>query len=206
MDGRRGFGLLIARAPKTMRLDMRSLRSFALQTAWLFALSDGCAEEEHAPQQLRDAALPAVEASADPRYSFPCLGVPTVTSAPTFSAIYFEVLCNSGCVDAYCHGSRGRWADLDFSQLDIAYYDLVGHESGKLVPVDHRPTCAESSLLRVKPYAPDESLLYLKLSGRAPCGTRMPPPSSEYDPLGDAQREQVRRWIELGAKSFKDET
>jgi hypothetical protein len=174
-----------------------------LLSSTFLALTVSCnAADSRAPA---DGGPLASEAGPDPSYSFPCLGVRTVSGAPTFSAIYLEVMCTGGCVDAYCHGSRGTWADLDLSQLDGAYYELVDQPSGKLIPVDNRPTCAESPLLRVKPGAPEESLLYLKVSGRAPCGTRMPPPSSEYRPLLDAQVAQIRRWIELGAPSFRDE-
>lgn len=184
---------------------MRLSRARRALTLVPLALAHGaCAESEHAPS-APEAGLPLLDAGVAPSYSFPCLGAPAATGAPTFTAIYAEVMCNGGCVDAYCHGSRGTWADLDLSQLDGAYYALVNQPTGKLVPVDMRPTCAESALLRVKPGAPDESLLYLKVSGRAPCGTRMPPPSSEYRALGDAQVAQIRRWIERGAPSFRDE-
>jgi hypothetical protein len=151
-----------------------------------------------------DASAAASEASADPSYSFPCFRVPTVSGAPTFTAVYLEVLCTSGCVDAYCHGSRGAWADLDLSLFDGAYQELIAQPTGKLIPVDGRPTCSESPLLRVQPFAPEQSLLYLKLSRRAPCGSSMPPARSPYPPLDETKLAQVRRWIELGATRSDD--
>lgn len=166
-------------------------------------LTFGCSDADSAAQP--DASPPSVEAGADQHYSFPCLAAPTVTGAPTFTAIYNEIFCSNGCADVYCHGSSARWADLDLSLIDGAYHLLVDRPAGKLIPVDGRPTCAESSLLRVKPGAPEESLLYLKVSGRAPCGTIMPPPGSGARPLAPEKIEQIRRWIELGAKSFRDE-
>jgi hypothetical protein len=177
-----------------------------MRTSLLFGtavVTLGCADSN--PMESRDTSSSAIEAGTDQHYSFPCLAAPTVTGAPAWVSIYTEVLCNSGCVAGYCHGSRGRWGDLDLAQLDGAYYQLVGQPTGKLIPVDNRPTCAESTLLRVKPGAPEESLLFLKISGRAPCGTNMPPPSSGHHALAPEKVEQIRRWIELGARSFLDE-
>ena len=59
------------------------------------------------------------------------------------------------------------------------------------------PICAMLGKKRVVPHEPDESLLYLKLTVDAPCGQQMPPGGQ----LRDDAREQVRAWIEAGAKN-----
>jgi hypothetical protein len=154
-------------------------------------------EAQGTENDTQDAAAATVDAAY---YSYPCVPIANPTGAATFQAVYLEVLCTSGCVNAYCHGSRGAWGDLDMTNFQGAYNALVGRPTGKLVPVDGRPTCSESDLVRVAPGDPERSLMYLKISGRAPCGTRMPPPSSDYPALSEPQIAQVRRWIEGGAR------
>jgi hypothetical protein len=132
-------------------------------------------------------------------YQFPCVGERAPTRSPDFVSVYMEIFCHAGCADWYCHGSRGAWANLDLGTIEGAYAHLVGVPSGKTQPVDHRATCRESELMRVEPGAPERSLLFLKVSDRAPCGGPMPPPESERALLDPAARDHLERWIRAGA-------
>jgi outer membrane protein assembly factor BamB len=105
--------------------------------------------------------------------------------APTFDAVYREVLEPSGCTTTYCHGCGGNLAMMDRA---TAYDNLVNAAAdGKL--------CAKSGLRRVTPGKPNESLLYVKLLENPPCGVRMPVAGKL--PLADI--EQIKAWITLGA-------
>jgi hypothetical protein len=127
-------------------------------------------------------------------YQFPCLAAETGDAgAPTFSAIYHELFCRSGCANIYCHGSRGANAGLSFETAELAYGGLVG------VPANSDSLCADSGFLRVEANAPDRSLLLLKLDGHPPCGQTMPPPPEGYAPASAEQLEQLRAWIDNGA-------
>lgn len=133
-------------------------------------------------------------------YTFPCLGERESTNEATFTSVYLDVFCHVSCTNPYCHGSSGAWGNMDLSSsIEIAYANLVGHRTGTDVPADGRATCRNSDLLRVVPGAPEQSLLYLKITGKAPCGTVMPPPDSDYSLLTEAQIDHIRRWIEAGA-------
>jgi hypothetical protein len=152
----------------------------------------------HAPDPSGEDGGPPQQGS----YEFPCLwrdDDAEPSRAATFEAVYVEVFCKAGCATFYCHGSRGAWADLDMTSILGAYQALVGMPTGNDIPVGGRPTCRESELLRVEPYAPERSLLYLKVSGAAPCGAPMPPPEAERAALTEQELDQVRRWIEAGA-------
>lgn len=133
-------------------------------------------------------------------YTFPCLGERDATNEATFTSVYLDIFCKTSCTNPYCHGSSGAWGELDLSSsIEVAYENLVAHRTGTNVPADGRATCRESDLLRVVPGQPEQSLLYLKITGNTPCGVRMPPPDEDYSPLDPAQIEQIRRWIEAGA-------
>jgi hypothetical protein len=57
--------------------------------------------------------------------------------------------------------------------------------------------------MRVVPGDPENSLLYLKLANRAPCGSGMPvagPPREMSGLFNARQLEVVRSWIAAGAK------
>jgi hypothetical protein len=178
--------------------------------AWL-ALASACGDagavsvEDAAAGSQRDAegwsdpSSPGRGDASAANYAFPCLGEHEPTHEPTFEAVYLDVFCRAGCVQPYCHGTRGAWADLDLSTIPGAYAALVGARAGQKLPVDGRPTCHESPLLRVEPGAPDRSLLYLKVSGAPPCGSAMPPSDSGWEPIAAEQLEQIRRWILAGA-------
>jgi hypothetical protein len=68
-----------------------------------------------------------------------------------------------------------------------------------LVDQDSNPgnkDCAKLGLKRVKPGAPDESLLYRKLDIHSPCGQQMPPGGT----LSQEFQNEVRDWIANGAQ------
>lgn len=69
-----------------------------------------------------------------------------------------------------------------------AYANLVGVAAAG-------PACAPSNLKRVTAGNPNQSLLYLKISGAPPCGGPMPPPGQL--PADDIER--IRQWIAGGA-------
>jgi hypothetical protein len=107
------------------------------------------------------------------------------TFAPTFDAVYREVLEPSGCTTTMCHGAGGM---LSLQDRDTSHGNLVDADAeGDL--------CASSGLARVVPGDPDESLLYLKLLEDPPCGVRMPVGGA----LDQEQIDQVREWISRGA-------
>jgi cytochrome c5 len=109
-------------------------------------------------------------------------------AGPTFTLLFDSVF--STCRNPMCHGG-GVTGGLDMSSKKAAYDALVDHASS--------PTsiCAMLGKKRVVPNQPEESLLYLKLTLDAPCGQQMPPGGQ----LRDEQRDQVRAWIEAGAKN-----
>lgn len=192
---------------KTRTTLQRLLSALSLALA---SCGDASVQRDQSPAMHADASATR-DAAAGPRtieieaidagaYAFPCLGATPPARSDTFESVYLEILCTRGCVDSYCHGSRGAWGGLDLaSSLGQAYAALVGQPAGDLRPVDARPTCVSSPLARVTPYEPERSLLYLKLSRRAPCGSAMPPDSSGRTPLAAEQLEHVRRWIVAGA-------
>lgn len=109
---------------------------------------------------------------------------PTVPG--TFSHIYEQAFktCRT-----QCH-SMG-YSKLNMATRDAAYASLVDQDSNP-----GNMDCAKLRLKRVKPGAPDESLLYLKLDIHAPCGQQMPPGGT----LRQEVRDEVRDWIANGAK------
>jgi hypothetical protein len=80
---------------------------------------------------------------------------------------------------------------------DQAHLSLYPNAWAQLVGV----ASTESPLKRVEPRAPAKSYLYLKLLGTQAeaggSGARMP---YQQDPLAPAEIEQLRQWIEQGAK------
>jgi len=113
-------------------------------------------------------------------------GAPTY--APTFSAIYDEILAQS-CALAFCHAGADF---LTITSKDQAYGVLVNAQA-------KGPQCASSGLKLVDPGHPETSLLYLKVTS-PPCGSKMPllygDASGSLDPM---QIDQIKTWIEAGA-------
>jgi hypothetical protein len=158
----------------------RHLDSKAAAAAALIASSVACSNDANEPSGgPSDAASPVWDAA------FPDAEEPARTYAPTFSAVWAEVLYSS-CGASYCHS--GDQTGLMLMTADQAYDDLVG-KSPKGVD------CRDSGLLLVEPGHPESSLIYLKVVD-PPCGALMP---YRLGRIPDRDIEQMRRWIELGA-------
>lgn len=99
---------------------------------------------------------------------------PTVSYASDVQPIF-----DASCVG--CHGAGGN-AGLDLR---------ASVSRGNLVEV----VATESSLLRIEPGSPQDSWLYLKLTGQHDVGDIMPPGGG----LGSDTVDLVRVWIEEGA-------
>jgi hypothetical protein len=98
---------------------------------------------------------------------------------PDLESLRAEIFTPS-CAFPSCHASADAAGGLDLETADLEA-ELVGATSG---------TC--DGWIRVVPGAPDESLLYTKLAGPAPCGALMPPAAA----LPPEQVACVRTWIE----------
>jgi hypothetical protein len=111
------------------------------------------------------------------------------TYAPTYSAIYDEVLLRN-CALVFCHAGTSDY--LVITNKDEGYGALVAAPA-------QGPTCAPTGLKRVNPGHPESSLMYLKIT-RPPCGSKMPlvygSPDGSLDP---AQIDQIGQWIDAGA-------
>lgn len=105
------------------------------------------------------------------------------TYAPTYSAIYDEILEPQGCTADRCHGGLGLKLANKMTGLTSLMADVgVG-------------ACAGMKF--VVPGQPDMSLLYRKVAdAMPPCGARMP---LSLAPLKPEELMQIRTWIEMGA-------
>lgn len=120
--------------------------------------------------------------------------------APTFSAIYEEIIVATGCNGGpLCHG--GLVGMLRMNTKKEAYDSLVGVPAmGTNLADTVAPNCEDTDLVRVVPEDPGASLLMQKIDppgGEAPCGSAMPPTGM----LEPAQIEQIRTWIANGAEN-----
>jgi hypothetical protein len=125
-------------------------------------------------------------------------GTPAAQAAPgpnSFTAIYKEIIKGTGCTGSpICHtGPAGK---LQMSNQMAAYQALVGVSAMGMNQTLQPPHCADSGLKRVVPGDPDNSLLMLKVLGKAPCGAAMPP---NPPLLSQDQSDRIRAWIVNGA-------
>ncbi len=109
---------------------------------------------------------------------------PPVDPSATFTRVQSKVFTTS-CAFSGCHGSAGTQAGLNLT-AGAAYANLVNVPSTEIASID-----------RVEPEAPDQSYLYMKVTG-APgiIGSRMPLGLPE---LTSDQTELIRNWILRGA-------
>lgn len=122
--------------------------------------------------------------------------------AATFADVH-ELLSCEGCNNSFCHGSAAGFNINGLGRTE--FYELLVGKDGKGGPAG---TMAEGGLCegkkRVVPGDPENSLLYLKLANRAPCGEAgMPIPGAtrmESGLFNPRQLEVVRSWIAAGAK------
>lgn len=107
--------------------------------------------------------------------------------APTFRALYADVIAPYRCAE--CHRAGELWSMLDLSSVEVAYTSLVG-----VVGCD-------GVTPRVTPCDPRASTLGLVPTGRAePCGGRHT--YSGVYPTGivtPEERERIDAWIAAGA-------
>jgi hypothetical protein len=112
--------------------------------------------------------------------------------APTYTAVWFEILVPN-CANSFCHGGNDN--SFILSTKEASYRS----PTGLLDAPAGGSACAKSGLLHVDPGHPESSLLYLKLTD-PPCGVRMPNLPGSLGRLDPRDIEQVRSWIELGAR------
>lgn len=90
---------------------------------------------------------------------------------------HIQPIFNQSCNNTACHNSEDRAGGISLT----SYGELF------------------SSPFLVIPFAPDESLLYLSVSGKSV--NVMPPPYGTSLPLTDNQIRGIKTWIEEGAES-----
>jgi hypothetical protein len=86
---------------------------------------------------------------------------------------------------ASCHGRRGG---LTLTPAEVAYAGLVDV-----------PSSGDASLMRVKPGAPLQSLLFLTLTDDAASAVGAMPPRQALSLAEPAAAELIRQWIAEGA-------
>lgn len=122
-----------------------------------------------------------------------CVTIANPTGAPTFDAVFDEVLCTNTCTDSFCHGANGA-GELQLHRREAAYTALIN-------VVADGEECRASGLNRVVPGDAAASLLVQKLRPDPVCGGAMPQgveiSGEGYVP--DAQIAQIEAWINAGA-------
>jgi hypothetical protein len=111
----------------------------------------------------------------------------------TWTEVSTKVITPVSCGGPLCHTLTAGGFTLGTS--DQLYGELVNAKASGKFCGPNGPD-GGTSLDRVKPGDPDNSLLYLKLAQRPPCGDPMP----STGPLDAAKIEIVRSWIAAGAK------
>lgn len=109
-----------------------------------------------------------------------CGSSATPPATNSFTNVYDQVI-QPKCANDYCHynGASIRYSALDLSSKVRAYWSLVG------LPC-MGPACSQSGM-RVVPWDPDHSILYLKLLPSPPCGIRMPADTSMFYTNGTSE-------------------
>lgn len=164
------------------------MRALARTWCWL-QLVAACANEAHEGTPS-DATVTDAQAPAEDGWGW-MAPEDAATYAPTFYAVYYEVLLPS-CALVFCHAADGYYT---LATPERAYRSLVDVSASS-------QECAGTGLVRVKPGHPEESLLYLKITS-PPCGELMPLSLGTSIPLEARRIEQIRQWIEAGAQPFE---
>jgi hypothetical protein len=116
-------------------------------------------------------------------------GPAPATATGDFERLQREVF-NVSCITGACHNTQTRAGNLILSQ-GLSYDQLVGQPS-------ENSAARRDGLLRVVPFATDESFLLIKVEGptNPELGSRMPLGES---PLSPELIDLMRRWITSGA-------
>ncbi len=113
-----------------------------------------------------------------------------IVRLPTFTDVYQQVLVPN-CALPFCHAGTGDY--LELADMAIGYSSLVNAPA-------QGPDCAKTGLKRVDPGHPETSLLYLKVT-TPPCGAKMPRSYGSAVVLDPLSIQQIKDWIQLGAKN-----
>jgi len=98
-----------------------------------------------------------------------------------------QPIFTSNCALSGCHAGASAIYGQDLS---------AGHAYSSTVNV---PSYENSKIMRIKPYQPDSSYLYLKITGASGIsGVRMP---YQRSPLDSADILTIKAWINQGAKN-----
>ncbi|HET8938401.1 MAG TPA: hypothetical protein VFN67_33385 [Polyangiales bacterium] len=111
----------------------------------------------------------------------------------SFANDIFPKVIRSKC--SACHNDAPSFGGLAFfpGGPEVAYGNLVNKPAGN----EETFKCKGIGLMRVAPGDPENSLMYLKISARPPCGNKMPP--GMFGTATPEQIELVRQWIMEGA-------
>jgi hypothetical protein len=116
---------------------------------------------------------------------------------PTFTNVVKTVMTSVNCGGPLCHDlGAGGFILGPKDQLHAALVDQPASGKECKLPADAGP--GATALILVVPKDPDMSLLYMKLTGRQPCGKKMPDTAK---PLTADQIALVHDWIAAGAKN-----
>jgi len=115
-------------------------------------------------------------------------GLPPTGSTGAFDDIQVNIF-DRHCLSAGCHNAQSRAGNLNLS-ADVSYDQLVD-----VVPTN--PVAMTNGMLRVDPFAPDNSFLVTKLVGPG-FGEGSPMPMG-MDPLPQSDIDAIEAWIAEGA-------
>jgi len=112
-------------------------------------------------------------------------------SSSMFSQLQSDIF-DQNCTTAGCHNPQSAAAGMILTD-GFSFDSLVG-----VAPTN--ATAHAAGMIRVQPFAPDNSFLLKKITSPGPGqGSRMP---LGAEPLSDDQIRAIRTWIEAGASQF----
>jgi hypothetical protein len=116
---------------------------------------------------------------------------------PTFTNVMKQVINELNCGGPLCHSTAAGGFQLGPKDaLHAALVDQPASGAKCRLPLDAGP--GAPALILVIAGNPDESLLFMKLTARQPCGDTMPATAKT---LKREQIDLVREWIADGAKN-----